>query len=314
MARVAQRAGWFPLTGELKVYVNGAFIPRHSAGGKVGGRTHWTVGNLLLTESALDLTTKTERLRIPLAMVTAVSALPVSMTPPPVAFEQTLYVYHMEANTQVGTAIAYPRMTVRNFPLQLAAALTGSIRAYMPRAGAAQGGYEEVRVRFMLDRFEVTRASGPSMIPLDRISNLSHSRLKDSSGRDYIEWVADVVDGHAVRPVTFLSYERLPFLAQLLGAVGGLRRNASLMQGQSAADSLSETAQQVAVMLYTGGMSAGSIEQMLGIKPDDLDAIYEQFLKLGLADVVKVRKEIQLNAAGAKLVDDIMKKQLQAAG
>lgn len=299
---------------EMRVYVNAAFIPRHSVGGRPQERAFWRVGNALLTEDGLELSTKTERLVVPLASVSAVGAPPAAMMPPPLSFEQVLYLHHLDGGAQVGTALAIPRVTVRNFPLQLAAMLTGAVRVFVPRGTTHDAGYDECWLRFVLDAFRVQRAVGETRIPLDAISSLSVARASDNAGRPYLECVIHHIDGADVRSMTFLTYDRLPFLQQLLSAVAGLRKNASIVQAKGSADALSETAQQVAALLYTGGVTAGAIEQMLGLKPDDLDRVYEELLKLGLAEVVKVRKEIALTPAGAKVVDDIMKKQLTAVG
>lgn len=302
------------MSDDVRVYTNGAFIPRHVAGGRPMERPFWRVGNLLLTQDALELTTKTDRYVIPFASVTSVGAVPSGMIPPPVSLEQMAYVQHTDGQTPCATAIAFPRATVKNFPLQLAAMLTGTVRVYVPRGNSAQAGYDEARLRFVHDQFRVQHAVGEGRIPLDAISSVAFSRTRDANGREYLESGLHYVESGGVRSLTFLSYERVQFLQQLLYAVQGLRRNASLVESRGAADSLPETAQQVAVLLYTGGVTAASIEGMLGLKPDDVDRVYEQLLKLGLAEVVKLRKEIALTPAGMKVVDDIMKKQLTASG
>lgn len=299
---------------DAKVYVNGAFIPRHSVNGRAAERPFWRVGNLTLTEDALELTSKGERVLLPLASIAAVAVPPNSMVPPPVQFDQMLYLAHVENGQSVMTAIAFPRITVRNFPLQLAAMLTGTIRVFLPRGSNAAAGYEDAKLRFWLDQFQLQRVVGQQKIPLDVISNVQFTRLRDGQQREYVECTLDYVEGSSVRQMTFLTFDRLQFLPHLLGAVQGLRRNASLVRAQEAGAALGEMAQQVAVLLYTGGVTASSIEQMLAIKPDDVDKIYEDLLKLGLAEVVKVRKEIQLTPQGVKVVDDIMKKQLTATG
>jgi len=66
--------------------------------------------------------------------------------------------------------------------------------------------------------------------------------------------------------------------------------------------------QQVAMLVYSG-MDSHAIENMLNIPPKQLDAIYEKILKLGLAEVVIVRREIQLTTKGVRYISDATKAQ-----
>lgn len=58
-------------------------------------------------------------------------------------------------------------------------------------------------------------------------------------------------------------------------------------------DQLDAQTAQVAMLIYSG-MDTKSIENMLSLPPEELNAIYETLLKLKLVDVVMVRKEVQL--------------------
>lgn len=298
------------MASDVKVYVNGAFIPNFLVnGGAPSARPPWRVGNLILTGDAVEATDRQGRHAIALAAVTALSGPVGTMTPPPASFSQVILVHHKTASGTAATAIALPAVTVKNFPLQLSAALAGSVKAFIPTGSA----YEEVRFSYESDKFRIVRRIGQLVVPLDKVSSLTVSKGRDSQGREFLEWVLQYVEGDSVKPLSFVGYERLPFLYGVLAGVAGMRRNVAHEQAK-ALDKVSEMAEQVAVLLYTGGVNGAMIEQMLSLSPDQLDAIYEELLKLGLADVVKVRKEIKLNAAGAKVVDDIMKKQLEATG
>jgi helix-turn-helix protein len=66
--------------------------------------------------------------------------------------------------------------------------------------------------------------------------------------------------------------------------------------------------QQVAMLVYSG-MDSHAIENMLNIPPKQLDAIYDKILKLGLAEVVIVRREIQLTTKGVRYISDATKAQ-----
>ncbi|NLA38943.1 MAG: hypothetical protein GX882_06120 [Methanomicrobiales archaeon] len=65
---------------------------------------------------------------------------------------------------------------------------------------------------------------------------------------------------------------------------------------------------QVAMLVYSG-MDSGTIENMLQISHKDLDAIYEQLLAAGFAEVLYIRKEIQLTAKGVRYISKAVKSQ-----
>ncbi len=72
-------------------------------------------------------------------------------------------------------------------------------------------------------------------------------------------------------------------------------------------EKLSELEEQILTMVYTGVDSA-SIESMLGISTEELNACFDKFVNLGLARIVKIRKEVELTPKGVALVNDIMKR------
>ena len=63
---------------------------------------------------------------------------------------------------------------------------------------------------------------------------------------------------------------------------------------------------QVAMLVYSG-MDSSAIENMLKLSHKDLDAIYERLLGTGLAEVLHVRKEVQLTAKGVRYISNAMK-------
>jgi helix-turn-helix protein len=66
--------------------------------------------------------------------------------------------------------------------------------------------------------------------------------------------------------------------------------------------------QQVAMLVYSG-MDSHAIENMLNIPPKQLSVIYDKILKLGLAEVVIIRREIQLTTKGVRYISDATKAQ-----
>jgi taxis protein CheF len=66
--------------------------------------------------------------------------------------------------------------------------------------------------------------------------------------------------------------------------------------------------QQVAMLIYSG-MDSHAIENMLNLPHKQLDAIYDKILKLGLAEVVTIRREVQLTTKGVRYISDATKSQ-----
>ena len=63
---------------------------------------------------------------------------------------------------------------------------------------------------------------------------------------------------------------------------------------------------QVAMLVYSG-MDSSTIENMLKLAHKDLDAVYERLLDSGLAEVLYVRKEIQLTPKGVRYISESVK-------
>ena len=80
-----------------------------------------------------------------------------------------------------------------------------------------------------------------------------------------------------------------------------------LIEQQKPKEKLSEIEEQVLTMVYSG-VDSSSIESILGISTEELNKIYDKLISLGLARLVKIRKEVELTPRGVSFVDDIMKK------
>ena len=72
-------------------------------------------------------------------------------------------------------------------------------------------------------------------------------------------------------------------------------------------EKLSEIEEQILTMVYTG-VDSVSVESILGVTTEELNRMYDRLVDLGLARVVKIRKEIELTPRGVALVSEIMKK------
>ncbi|RPJ50149.1 MAG: hypothetical protein EHJ95_07665 [Methanobacteriota archaeon] len=71
-------------------------------------------------------------------------------------------------------------------------------------------------------------------------------------------------------------------------------------------DELDPKAAQVGMLVYSG-MDSHAIENMLTIPHNDLDAIFDRLLQLNLAEVVCVRREVQLTPKGVRYISDAVK-------
>jgi len=63
---------------------------------------------------------------------------------------------------------------------------------------------------------------------------------------------------------------------------------------------------QVAMLVYSG-MDSSAIENMLKLSHKDLDAIYDKLLSTGMAEVLYVRKEVQLTPKGVRYISESLK-------
>jgi helix-turn-helix protein len=71
---------------------------------------------------------------------------------------------------------------------------------------------------------------------------------------------------------------------------------------------LDAVAQQVAMLVYSG-MDSHAIENMLNIPHKQLDEIYDRIIKLEIAEVITIRREVQLTTKGVRYISDATKTQ-----
>jgi hypothetical protein len=66
--------------------------------------------------------------------------------------------------------------------------------------------------------------------------------------------------------------------------------------------------QQVAMLVYSG-MDSHAIENMLNLPHKQLDEVYDRIIKLGIAEVAIIRREVQLTTKGVRYISDATKTQ-----
>ena len=70
---------------------------------------------------------------------------------------------------------------------------------------------------------------------------------------------------------------------------------------------LSDTEDQIVMLLYTGGVDSTMMEGMLECGADELDGYFDHLIQSKLAKVVRVRRELELTTEGMKYVTDLSK-------
>ncbi|MDI9611050.1 MAG: CheF family chemotaxis protein [Archaeoglobaceae archaeon] len=80
-----------------------------------------------------------------------------------------------------------------------------------------------------------------------------------------------------------------------------------ILEQQKPKEKLSDIEEQILTMVYTG-LDSSNIESVLGISTEELNKIYDKFVNLGIAKVVKIRKEIELTPKGVVIVSESAKK------
>jgi helix-turn-helix protein len=71
-------------------------------------------------------------------------------------------------------------------------------------------------------------------------------------------------------------------------------------------DELDPVSAQVGMLIYSG-MDTHAIENMLGIQHDEIEKIYDNLLRIGVVEVVLVRREVQLTPKGVRYITDAVK-------
>ena len=135
-------------------------------------------------------------------------------------------------------------------------------------------------------------------IPFDSIGSVGKDIRTVGKKRRVVLMVTYVEKGEVVTSFVLCPETTLEMLENYLK---------ELIDQHKPKEKLSEIEEQILTMVYSGVDSAG-IESILGITTEELNRYYDKLINLGLAKVVKIRKEIELTPRGVSIVSDIMKK------
>jgi hypothetical protein len=137
-------------------------------------------------------------------------------------------------------------------------------------------------------------------IPLRDVSAIELTKRDVQGKQTDVVRIDHVESGEVVSSLVLCPLLTLQVLANYLkDATKGID-----MQGNE----LDDIGQQVAMLVYSG-MDSHAIENMLNLSHKQLDDIYDKIIKLGIAEVLVVRKEIQLTTKGVRYVTDLTKTQ-----
>lgn len=137
-------------------------------------------------------------------------------------------------------------------------------------------------------------------VPITDVAAIELTK-RDVQGRQSdVVRIDHVESGEVVSSLVFCPLSTLQVLTSFLkDATKGMDMNGNEL------DALD---QQVTMLVYSG-MDSHAIENMLNIPHKQLDAIYDRIIKLGIADVVTIRREIQLTTKGVRYISDATKTQ-----
>ncbi len=133
-------------------------------------------------------------------------------------------------------------------------------------------------------------------IPVDALGSVKQDVRTVGKKRRKVLAVTHVESGEVIVSFVLCPETTLEMLQEYLRKI---------IDAHKPKEKLSEIEEQVLQMVYTGVDSAG-IESILGISTEELNAIFDKLVALGLARVVKVRKEVELTPLGVAVVNDLV--------
>ncbi len=134
-------------------------------------------------------------------------------------------------------------------------------------------------------------------IPLDEVASIELTSREIQEKELNVVKIDHLVDNEVVTSFVLCPLTTLQVLYNFLKEA---------TQDSEPAEALDPITSQVAMLVYSG-MDGHAIENMLQLSQKELDAIYEKLLAMGAAEVLCIRKEIQLTAKGVRYISDAVK-------
>jgi taxis protein CheF len=137
-------------------------------------------------------------------------------------------------------------------------------------------------------------------VPLTDVAAIELTKRDVQGKQTDVVRIDHVESGEVVSSLVLCPLSTLQVLANFLkDATKGIDMNGN---------ELDAIDQQVAMLVYSG-MDSHAIENMLNIPHKQLDGIYDRIIKLGIAEVVTIRREVQLTTKGVRYISDATKTQ-----
>lgn len=137
-------------------------------------------------------------------------------------------------------------------------------------------------------------------VPLSDVAAIEQTKRDVQGKQTDVVRIDHVESGEVVSSLVLCPLSTLQVLANFLkDATKGI---------EMAGTELDALDQQVAMLVYSG-MDSHAIENMLNIPHKQLDEIYDRIIKLGIAEVAIIRREVQLTTKGVRYISDATKTQ-----
>lgn len=135
-------------------------------------------------------------------------------------------------------------------------------------------------------------------VPLDEVAGIELTKREIQDKELDVVKIDHLEDNELVSSLVLCPLTTLQVLYNFLKETTG--------SFDSGTEKMDDMTYQVAMLAYSG-MDTHTIENMLGLTPKQLDKMYEKLISSGMAEVVCVRKEIQLSAKGVRFISEGMK-------
>jgi len=135
-------------------------------------------------------------------------------------------------------------------------------------------------------------------VPLDEVTGIEHTKKEAQNKQVDVVKIDHLETGEVVTSYVLCPLSTLQILMNFLKDA-----TKDMDMGDNELDAVSS---QVGMLIYSG-MDTHAIENMLSISHKDLDAIYENLLKMGLIEVAFVRKEVSLTPKGVRYITEAVK-------
>jgi len=269
------------------------FISPAGSGGAMHKDRKWVNGTLVMTNMNLQLVRGQNHIHIPMGAISDIERK-----------KGTLQIAHYEGNAVLVSAIAAPKNVLDMVE-------TAIIRSPRPDwfkmhyiSPASRGGVLLTETRWTKGMLVIAGKSvwlvgrdSHTRIPFEKIISLEKKEIrlsKDDSAVSINHYDA----GEALSSLIACPADTMDMVTGYLSTI---------LAKYETETNLSDTEDQIAMLLYTGGVDSTMIESMLECGAVELDEYFDHLIQSKLAKVVRVRRELELTTEGMRYVTDLFK-------